>query len=232
MTLVRHMHPWNLVAVVFFTLFSGVSLGLSSEPLKFWFEYRVGEKALIDSNIKPERPAIYAFGIYVVGLCILSVISIIGSMTKRVIKNVASSLIAAAISTFLFVAWWQFRYKFVPTHWLIVMLIVVDFCLVWLGVICDRLAAKLTVDEYLLPIILVWCDMLIWIMVGFVVLGMMCVVGGDGAAESNAWYYCNCNIALCYEGDKDAADAEVAERVAKEQGGQNPAPEAMGAAQV
>merc|ERR1712187_154285 len=82
--------------------------------------------------------------------------------------------------------------KFCPQSWLIYMIIIIVLSLLWVGYECDRLTKKLTVDEYMLPVILVWADVMLLISV-FVLIAICLLAGGGIDSVGAGFCYCDCS---------------------------------------
>jgi len=184
----RHKYPINYILEAFFTLFIGVSLGLSTQPLLS------AQESGWPGSSTGEKPAIYAFGFYTVGLTLIALMSLISTPKGHLVKCFPCSLIAVLLVITLFLVTHELT-KFCPVSWLLLMIIIVSICLVWVGIECDRLASKLCLDEFLLPVILVWADLFVLVGVCFLIcLLIACGSMGDGGPGGYCW---GCH-GLCY----------------------------------
>lgn len=218
----RHFYPFNYFMEVIFTLVAGLCLGLSSKPMER------AQEVCCPNTDKAEKPGIYAFGFYVAGLCILSVICVLAAPgNKSVMKCLPCAFIADCFVVVLFGATWTMT-KFCPINWLMCMMFVVCMCILWVGFECDRLANKLKIDEYLMPVILVWADLLVMIAICLAIIALiMCAAMGGGNVDCGGMCY-GCHGCGTYSpwlhstsGVRDRAEEAVEEGAA-------PQPQTMG----
>jgi len=226
---VRHVYPLNYFGMLLFTLVAGCCLGLSSKPM-------VRAQEICCPNYeKAQKPGIYAFGFYAVGLCILAVLAIASAPGgKRVLKVLPCAFVAMLCVNVLFFVTHSVN-QFMPRNWLILADIVVSLCILWVGFECDRLAQKLKVDEYLLPVILVWADLLVLLAVTLaviVIIGCSCMAGeGCGDGMMFGMYGCNCHSYGPWIGDNTERrqDETAADEItAAAEAGTAPQPQTMG----
>mmetsp|Transcript_67751 Transcript_67751/g.220550 ORF Transcript_67751/g.220550 Transcript_67751/m.220550 type:complete len:462 (+) Transcript_67751:86-1471(+) len=190
----RHRVPWNYILEAAFTLVAGTLLGCLSEPLID------AQEMCCDGLDRVEKPQLYAMGFYSFGLVILGISSILGSR-RRVMKCTHLSFIAITLTMIAFIVSWRIT-QFCPGVWLALMMIIVALCIVWVGIECDRLATKLNPDEYMLPVILVWADLLVVTLVFTIAILAVLAASGSGGdidGPSCSGCYCDCGHFWVYD---------------------------------
>lgn len=242
---VRHEYPLNYMVEVIFTLVAGACLGLSTKPMVR------AQEICCPNYAKADKPGLHAFAFYTVGLCITAKLSTMSTEGRHMLKCLPSAFIAMICVNFLFFVA-HYMNKFCPFNWLVLMDLVVSLCLLWVGFECDRLALKLKVDEYLLPVILVWADLLVLVAVVLAVIPMLvcsCMAGESGGdadccsgsnSTMNGCYGCDCSGGCIWVTNTDVRSQDVnrRQREAEEreeeyrrrqaEAGQAPLPQAMG----
>lgn len=178
----RHKFPLNYILEGIFTVLIAVCLGFSTGPLLD------AQAACCPGSATGERPAIYAFGFYTVGLTIMAVLSMFSTPGGKLIKCLPAAFIAMLIVNVIFIVLWN-QVEFCPASWLVLMILIVSLCLLWVGFESDRLSMKLNIDEYLLPVILVWADLFILVAVCMLVV-VMIACGGMDAGGGGLGLYC------------------------------------------
>lgn len=187
--LVRHRYPWNYAGELLFTLLAAATLGLMSKQLLD-----------LQDHCAPDLPRVraaqfYALGLYDLGLALTTPLALIrfGAGRDRMMTCFLCSILAAAVSSALGVGAWALM-PICPVSWLVSVLALSSVSLMWTGLQNDRLARRLNPDEYLLPLILVWAELIAGIVV--VVVGcFLCAAGAEVTClEPMAYgsYGCDC----------------------------------------
>lgn len=188
----RYKWPLNMVMLAIFSTFAAISLALSFGP-----------------NV--------VFGMASATCCVLmiaipSCIVINGKLCEVFPVSVFSSFVI----TVGVVVGWQVLAPEIGVGWVVASAIMNIVATVWLGYEIDWLCSRLNPDEFLLPLVLVWAEMIIAIAVTLILFVAMVSGGGDadgggggGCCTCGTGYpatcaYMHCDCWLYGSGDSSA----------------------------
>lgn len=182
-SLERLVFPWNYITLATLTISAGVSFGLMTKKLRIMHELIYGKTPAVQ-----ELQLVFLIS-YAAALLVASLLVLFGSRRHTMRMSVATTVAVIATDVVLCAIWAQTR--FCNFGWLCGMIVVLSASVLWLGIDMDRLLSKLMIDEYVLPALLVWADLLfLVVMGGFVALFYILVVGDVGC---ESWQcLCDC----------------------------------------
>jgi hypothetical protein len=93
---------------------------------------------------------------------------------------------------------WHFMFNtFIGVIWVVVLMIMNTVAVVWAGYQLDFLSSRLMVDEYLLPVILMWAELMVAILV-LMSFEAMASNAGECGDSCHTWghttWHCDCWI--------------------------------------
>lgn len=166
---VRYSWPCNMAALSIFTVVISIALGLMGGSNVF---YGMG----------------LAFGA-ILGIALPSCVSCGGKMIEIFPVSMVMSVVVFAIGIVL----WLTAFDDISGAWVIPVLLLNSVGMMWVGYGMDCSCARLNPDEYLLPVILVWSEVLT-----LALIALLGVIGvGDGACNNSDCFGAGLPYMLC-----------------------------------
>jgi hypothetical protein len=223
----RKKAPCNFRLLVLFDLVGPFALA----SLRMMFD---------DLEVGGKSPHLVMFGIHTFGILLLGLIACVGK--EKTLKNIVVAPFVILLTTAMFVlSCWFLQVASFGTAF--VLLFFNGFALMWIGYQLDKLSSMLQVDEYLLPVVIVWCELLMAIalfllVASFVLLG--CCAGGGcdchccdacGNCYCPGGYMCHscchgCDALFIHDDERERRNRQLA---AEDGGSTAPAQEVMDA---
>jgi len=177
----RKYAPWNYVALFVFNLFGALALA----SLKFVFDR-------FDADVK--APHLVCFGIHTLGIGILGVLSskVFNGEGRRTCKVFVLTPTAIVVTDAIIVCLCS-SLAIAPVGVSLGFALLNTLGLLWIGFHIDKLSSLLTVDEYMQPVIVLWCEILITILL-FMVVALLMFGGGEGNNDTGACDCCKCTF--------------------------------------
>eukprot|EP00931_Biecheleriopsis_adriatica_P064221 TRINITY_DN39036_c0_g1_i1.p1 TRINITY_DN39036_c0_g1~~TRINITY_DN39036_c0_g1_i1.p1 ORF type:complete len:407 (-),score=76.64 TRINITY_DN39036_c0_g1_i1:54-1274(-) len=198
LTLVRYKSPWNWIVLVAFSVTISITFGALRVPMQVYAQVYVGP------DTKLWSPQCYGMAGHTIALMLLSAITCIQHPRGRVIKMLPSALVVAVITdvagVVAYVTYWNY---IGPPLFAGIAIAMNTLSLLWIGHQMDKLCSRLQVDEYFQPVVLLWCEVFLALLMTVVVLLTLAaaLASGEGGCEGcgdccecSGFYYCDCYI--------------------------------------
>eukprot|EP00928_Gymnodinium_smaydae_P021167 TRINITY_DN18239_c0_g6_i1.p1 TRINITY_DN18239_c0_g6~~TRINITY_DN18239_c0_g6_i1.p1 ORF type:complete len:422 (-),score=36.54 TRINITY_DN18239_c0_g6_i1:258-1463(-) len=186
---VRYRYPWNWIILFLFTSTVGATFGMLRVPMQL----------LIEPGTTLKSPQCYFLAAHTLALVIMYFLTCFAHLHKRVMRMLPAAAFAAVCTNVLGVTAYAVHFHFVcPRLFVIIAVIMNTVVLLWVGRQMDKLGSRLQVDEYLLPVILLWSEIFAAIMM----IGLCLLAGGDDSTctcccctdASPGFFHCDCCI--------------------------------------
>jgi len=174
---VRYDFPKNFIALSIFTVMVSIAVAAFAGP-----------------NVH------LGLGLVLVGLVLTGIVVTIpcgGKVLQVFPVTFAIMLVCNAMGIFFMAFWQTWGGTFIHPMYVVLLMFLNSVGLCWAGHEIDRLCSRLKVDEYLLPIVLLWAEMLVALLLVFAIESMA-DAGGDCCDGCHMWAYttwhCDCCI--------------------------------------
>jgi len=137
----RYKHPKNLIYLAAFSIFLSIFLG-----------------SFIGSNVH------LCLGLCCVGVLLIAIPSCI-KFNDKMIEVFPVSFFVVLITIIIGITWEITYNDFIYMHWTILSLVFSSLALLWFGWEIDRLCSTVEVDEFLLPVVILWCEFVVMLIV-------------------------------------------------------------------
>jgi len=226
----RYKRPVNYIMFGIFTVMFGFTLGLLAVPMERYTVIFAKHPEQYCSTTPSDlargvcntnwSPQCYGMAWHTISLCCFALVSCIPHGRKGLIRMGPVSIAIAIVTGLLGPIAYVYHWSYVgPPMFAIVAFILNALSILWIGYQMDRLSDRLQVDEFMYPVMLVWCELFVAMAVTFTLLFtvMACLVGGDVATSGcdglcYGCYGCYCD---CYYGGandenrNDSADQDT-----------------------
>lgn len=165
-SVIRFGFPTNYITVAVLTMASGAMFGLMTRPTQDVYAW------LFEDDPGLRELQIVFLGAYTLAVSISWLLVSICSRRHTLRVSTVSGIAVFIVSIALVILW--ANTKFCTLGWLCGTIAILLAIVGWLGFDMDRLLTKLKVDEYFLPAILVWGDIIFFLLIGGVAL---CIYG-------------------------------------------------------
>eukprot|EP00930_Biecheleria_cincta_P039363 TRINITY_DN27066_c0_g1_i1.p1 TRINITY_DN27066_c0_g1~~TRINITY_DN27066_c0_g1_i1.p1 ORF type:complete len:375 (+),score=50.47 TRINITY_DN27066_c0_g1_i1:115-1239(+) len=198
---IRYKTPCNFVMLFIFSVAVGITFGLLHEPMKAYTENFATDRK------KNWSPQCYGMAGHTIALILLSLLTCFkhpGRQPGRAMVKMAPVSILVAVVTDIagiiaYATYWNY---IGPTIFIVISIVMNTLSLMWIGYQMDALALRLKLDEWLYPLILLWCEVFVTLFIVAAVMFMIvatCVSGGaqdvgilDGGCAGCYGFYCDC----------------------------------------
>lgn len=169
----RYKHPFNIIALSVFTVFMSATLASLAGP-----NVHLGLLAVLVGFALVFLPCSFI-------------------IRNKVIEVFPVAFVAMVLINIGIVVWMCMYGTFMSWGYAVVLMVLNSISMVWGGYEIDRLCSRLKVDEYMLPVILLWAELLVMIFVIFSV-ETMCEAAGSFEGGCSMWahttWHCDCWI--------------------------------------
>jgi len=199
----RYKTPLNYALLFLFSFVIGITFGLLQVPMESY--------TLMFTNDRSRNwsPQCYGMAGHTIALVLLTLLTALPHGNKGMVKMAPVSLVVAFLTNIGGIAAYQTYWNYVgPPLFVMVAVFMNTLSLAWIGYQMDVCAARLQVDEFLYPCILLWCEVFIAMFLAIVfIIGILMLFagegGGDGVGDASGFscegvgygcygFYCDC----------------------------------------
>jgi len=195
----RYKSPINYILLGTFSVVIGVTFGLLQVPMESY------TMTFTTDRTRNWSPQCYGMAGHTIALVILSLITCIPHGGRGMIKMAPVAILVAFVTDIAGILAYMTSWNYIgPPVFVIVAILMNTLSLAWIGYQMDMLTMRLQVDEFLYPVILLWCEVFIvmFILVAFILGILMMMMGEGGGAEGGGFcdgcgygcygVYCDC----------------------------------------
>jgi len=218
----RYKTPLNFALLFIFSFAIGVTFGLLKVPMDLYTNNFTSDRS------KNWSPQCYGMAGHTIALILLALLTCIPHGNKGMIKMAPVALVVAFFTDIGGVVAYQSYWNYVgPPLFVIVAIFMNTLSLAWIGYQMDVCATRLQVDEFLYPVILLWCEVFIAMFLIMVfVIGVLMLLAGDGGGDGagaggmsceGVGYGCYGFYCDCYYGGSISTDSSKKDEDAPDQ---------------
>mmetsp|Transcript_62510 Transcript_62510/g.111081 ORF Transcript_62510/g.111081 Transcript_62510/m.111081 type:complete len:416 (-) Transcript_62510:65-1312(-) len=178
----RYRVPLNYILLVIFSICVAISFGLMKVPmLAYALHYADGREVW--------SPQCYGMAFHTIALTLMAMITCVPHGQRGLIKMAPVSILVAIVTDIMGAVCYLTYWNYIgPPAFVIVAVIMNTLSLSWIGYQMDCLSLRLEVDEYMYPVILLWCEIFIgmFMVITFLIAMATIFAGGDMGADAGS----------------------------------------------
>jgi hypothetical protein len=213
LSVVRHSYPQNMAGLAVFTICISVAIALLAGP-----------------NIH------LGLGIILLGFVLTGLLTSL-PLGGKVVEVFPVACLVVLVTNALCLVWHFTFNTFIGLFWVVLLMFMNTVAVCWAGYQLDFLSSRLMVDEYLLPVILMWAELMVAMLLMFSIEALSSNLGecGDSCYMwGHTTWHCDCWI---YSDGTHGSDRHRRQRTTQAAPSQEempgaPGPEALGASAV
>jgi len=204
----RYKSPINFILLGTFSVVIGITFGLLQVPMERY------TMTFTTDRTRNWSPQCYGMAGHTIALIILSLITCIPHGSRGMVKMAPVAILIAFVTDIAGILAYTTNWNYIgPPVFVIIAILMNTLSLAWIGYQMDMLTMRLQVDEFLYPVILLWCEVFIvlFLVMAFLI-GILMLMMGEGGGGEGAGFCDGCGYGCygvycdCYYGGSGSAN--------------------------